>query len=193
MSSSSNPVKKPRASRASAGGSICTPERDDQAITLCMRKTGRRPSQPVTSGQDACNYVRGIATSDRENMHVLHLDVRNRVIGSERVAIGTLDSVEVHPREVFKGAILNNASRIILAHNHPSGLVTPSKADIDLTKRLGEIGKMMGIPVLDHVIVGTEQNAPQCHSLRQVGDVMDAVFGADFATSAKRGRKRARL
>ena len=91
---------------------------------------------------------------DREHFVVLALDARNRPIGCNTVSVGSLSASIVHPREVFKFAILANASSIILAHNHPSGDVSPSQDDTELTRRIVEAGTLMGIDVLDHLIVG---------------------------------------
>jgi DNA repair protein RadC len=91
---------------------------------------------------------------DREHFVVLALDARNRPIGCNTVSVGSLSASIVHPREIFKFAILANASSIILAHNHPSGDLSPSRDDIELTKRIVEAGTLMGIDVLDHLIVG---------------------------------------
>jgi DNA repair protein RadC len=84
------------------------------------------------------------------------LDTKNRLLSWETVSLGTLSTSVVHPREVFKGAILANAASIILCHNHPSGDPKPSAEDIAITKRLAEAGKILGIDVLDHIIFGEE-------------------------------------
>lgn len=75
----------------------------------------------------------------------------------QTISIGSLNSTVVHPREVFKTAVLASAASVILAHNHPSGDPTPSKEDIGLTKKLVEAGEILGIKVLDHIIVGVNQ------------------------------------
>lgn len=93
---------------------------------------------------------------DREHFVTLMLDVKNQVIGIHTVSIGNLNSAIVSPREVFKAAILANAASIILGHNHPSGDVTPSPEDITVSVTLREAGKLLGIDVLDHVIIGEE-------------------------------------
>jgi len=93
---------------------------------------------------------------DREQFWVLLLDTKHNVVGANCVSIGTIDASLVHPREVFKAAILANCSAIILAHNHPSGNVAPSPEDKDITMRLVSAGKILGIRVLDHIIVGDE-------------------------------------
>jgi DNA repair protein RadC len=81
------------------------------------------------------------------------LNTKNQVVGLHRAHVGSLNASIVHPREVMKCAILNNAASIIVSHQHPSGDPTPSREDIDITKRLAEAGRILGIEVLDHVIV----------------------------------------
>ena len=112
-------------------------------------------SEPLTSPNEVLAYLDtlDIASADREVFVVLHLDTRNRVVAHETTSIGSQNASLVHPREVFKAAILKGATSIILAHNHPSGDPAPSKEDIDLTHRLVEAGGLMGIQVLDHVVV----------------------------------------
>jgi DNA repair protein RadC len=95
-----------------------------------------------------------LADTDRENFVVLMLDQKNKIIGINTVSIGSLTASIVHPREVFKPAILSNAAAIILAHNHPSGQPQPSQEDRVLTVRLVAAGKLLGISILDHVIIG---------------------------------------
>jgi DNA repair protein RadC len=92
--------------------------------------------------------------TDREHFIVLFLDSRSAVIGINTVSIGTLTESLVHAREVFKGAILANAASVIVAHNHPSGEAFASEADLSVTTKLKEAGRILGIPIEDHVIVG---------------------------------------
>ena len=89
----------------------------------------------------------------RERFVVLWLNTANRVTGFEVVTEGTLNSSLVHPREVFRGAIVSTSASIIVAHNHPSGNPEPSQEDISITRQLVETGKVIGIPVFDHVII----------------------------------------
>jgi len=114
-------------------------------------KAARRP---VASAEDAAavvaSYLKG---ADREHCVAVLLDARHKVIGLNTVSIGTVSASLVHPREVFKPAILANASAVILAHNHPSGELEPSEHDVDLTRRLIEAGKLLGIELLDHLIL----------------------------------------
>lgn len=90
----------------------------------------------------------------KEFFRVLMLNTKNEIIMVDNVSIGNLNSAIVHPREVFSRAIKKSASSIILVHNHPSGNPQPSREDIDLTNRLMESGKILGIEVLDHIIIG---------------------------------------
>lgn len=102
----------------------------------------------------AAVFKQFLEDQDREHFAALLLDRRGKIIGYHTVSIGSLSSSVVHPRETFKMAILASASSIILGHNHPSGDVTPSQEDIGVTNRLIEAGKILGIEVLDHVIIG---------------------------------------
>ena len=97
---------------------------------------------------------KGLHESDREKFYAIHLDAKNKVIGVNMVSQGTQDSSPVHPREVYKPAILNSAASVIFVHAHPSGDSGPSNSDREITGMLKEAGKLMGIEVLDHVIIG---------------------------------------
>jgi len=89
----------------------------------------------------------------KEHLRGIYLNSHHRIIHDEVISIGTINSNMVHPREVFKPAIEHGAAAVILAHNHPSGIVTPSQADIDITNHIIEVGKLIGIPVIDHVVI----------------------------------------
>lgn len=131
-------------------------------IILAAVELGRRigqvrnPGRPVISSPaDVERLLRGrIANLDRENFVVVLLNTKNEVIETSTVSVGTLDASLVHPREVFKPAVRASAASVILAHNHPSGMVEPSREDREVTRRLGEAAGVLGIEVLDHVIVG---------------------------------------
>jgi DNA repair protein RadC len=90
----------------------------------------------------------------REHFRAVLLDTKNKVMGIEEISIGSLNSSLVHPREVFRPAIRKACASIILIHNHPSGDPTPSREDLDVTKRLCEAGRLMGIEILDHIVIG---------------------------------------
>ena len=131
-----------------------------------VRESGvERPSLsgPTDAARILCSYLEN---EDREHFVSLMLDVKNQVIGIHTVSIGSLNCAIVSPREVFKAAILANSASIIVAHNHPSGDVTPSPEDIQVTDTLRKAGKLLDIEVLDHVIVG-EDGA--YYSLKQCG------------------------
>jgi len=97
-----------------------------------------------------------LATSDREMLLSVMLTVKNDLIGVETVSIGSIVSANIAPRDVFKSAILANAVAIIVCHNHPSGDLKPSAADIELTKQLIDAGELLGIKILDHLIVSNK-------------------------------------
>ena len=90
----------------------------------------------------------------KEHFKLILLNPRNKIIGISTISIGTLNASLVHPREVFKDAITHSAASVVLAHNHPSGDPEPSEDDISITKRLMEVGKILGVEVIDHIIVG---------------------------------------
>ena len=90
---------------------------------------------------------------DREMFGILNMNTKGEVINMSIVSVGTLSAALVHPREVFKSSILSNASTILCFHNHPSGNVTPSETDIEMTERLREAGDLLGIPLVDHIII----------------------------------------
>lgn len=110
---------------------------------------------PCSTPEQAAKLLRSIipAGEAREMFAMIGLDSRNRPILTSLVSVGTLNSSLVHPREVFRPAILAPCAAIIIGHNHPSGDLSPSSEDDSLTDRLKEAGKILGIPVLDHVVI----------------------------------------
>ena len=109
----------------------------------------------IKTPEDAVNLVQSrLKDKQKEYFLALLLNTRNQLIKVAEISIGSLDSSIVHPREVFKEAISASAASIIFAHNHPSGDPTASEDDITLTKRLAEVGELMGIDILDHIIIG---------------------------------------
>ncbi len=109
----------------------------------------------ISSPREAYEYLKvKMPLLDREHFVVIALNTKNRVLSIKTISIGSLNSSIVHPREVFSNAIKIGASSIILVHNHPSLDPTPSKEDIRVTKRLVEVGEIVGIKVLDHIIIG---------------------------------------
>jgi len=112
------------------------------------------PAPSVDCSREAAKRYRYLEKYDREHLVRLDLDNRNRLIGEETVAIGTADMAILSPREIFKGALLNNATRIILIHNHPSGSAEPSYEDEQIENALREAGELLAIPVIDFLIIG---------------------------------------
>ena len=114
---------------------------------------GNRVTAPAMAASAFCAMV---GNPDREYFVALLLDGKNRITGIHTVSQGSLNQSVVHPRETFKAALLANAAGCILAHNHPSGDLTPSSEDLAITRRLKEAGDILGIKVLDHIIIDTE-------------------------------------
>jgi DNA repair protein RadC len=118
----------------------------------------KNPVKKITCGKDVFNYFHDrLKDKKEENFYVILLDTKNQIIKEELITKGVLDASIVHPREIFKPAIKNSASRIILIHNHPSGDPSPSQEDLTITKQIEKVGEEIGISVLDHVIVGKEK------------------------------------
>ncbi|MEE8402781.1 MAG: DNA repair protein RadC [Candidatus Hydrothermarchaeaceae archaeon] len=113
-------------------------------------------SRPAFASPRICYSLIAPRLSDLKQEHFIcmYLDTKKRLIREETISIGTLDASVVHPRDVFKGAVSYSASSIILAHNHPSGDPEPSTEDIALTSTLADAGRLMGISILDHIVVG---------------------------------------
>ncbi len=107
----------------------------------------------IKTPADVYRMMNHINKEDRENFYVLHLNSEKKPIEIEHIARGTLNSMVIHPREVFKGAVLNNSAGIVCVHNHPSGSMKPSKPDKRTIQRLNMAGRTLGIPVVDHVII----------------------------------------
>lgn len=107
----------------------------------------------INSPEDVVKQIEHIRENKKENFVTLYLDARNRLIHKETISIGTLNASLVHPREVFEPATKYLAAQVIITHNHPSGDIEPSEEDLDITKKLVNAGKILGIEVADHIIV----------------------------------------
>ncbi len=118
-------------------------------LTSRFVKTGMK----IQNSTDVLPLVADLRTKKQEHFVVLTLDGANRLIERRTVSIGTLSASLVHPREVFADAIADRAASIIVVHNHPGGSLEPSNADIEVTKRLREVGTLVGIKLLDHIII----------------------------------------
>jgi DNA repair protein RadC len=112
----------------------------------------------ISTAQDVFNFFKDKFKDEKqENFYILMLNPRNHIIKEEFITKGVLDAAIIHPREIFKPAIKNSASKIILVHNHPSGDSNPSPEDLDITEQIIEVGNKIGIKVIDHVIVGKDE------------------------------------
>jgi len=125
------------------------------AIELVKRalKIGEETLPKIQSIKDVIAQFSYLREKTREHLAALYLNARNELVFKKHIFVGTLDANIAHPREIFEQALTNHASAVILVHNHPSGDPEPSKADLEITKRIVEAGKIMGIDVLDHIII----------------------------------------
>jgi DNA repair protein RadC len=127
------------------------------SIKMVKERNLEYGSNKISGPKDSANILKDfIGENDREALAVLTLDTKNKITSITIASVGSLNSSIVHPREVFKTAILSNAASIIIGHNHPSGDPSPSKEDISITSRLKECGKILGIELLDHIIIGDD-------------------------------------
>ena len=110
--------------------------------------------QKVASPADAYRVCADIASLAQESFHVLSLNAKNRLINRHLITLGLADATSAHPREIFRAAIQDGASGVIVVHNHPSGDPVPSSEDLRITRQLVDAGRIVDIRVLDHVIVG---------------------------------------
>ena len=115
------------------------------------RNSLSRPT--IRTAREVYDYVRDMHNLSKEHLRGLYLNTHYKVIHDEIISIGTVDANIIHPREVFKPAVEHSAVAVILVHNHPSGVVTPSEADLAVTTQVIEAGKMLGIYLIDHVII----------------------------------------
>jgi DNA repair protein RadC len=116
-------------------------------------KEGEIEICPISGPEVLPHFLNDLATSDREQMVCLFLDTKNRPIGKQTVSIGTINATLTSGREIVKGAILASAHACVIVHNHPSGMLVPSPEDDETTSRIAKVCKLIGIPLLDHVIL----------------------------------------
>lgn len=130
---------------------------DIVSLKLVREASTLYPTRKINAPEDAAALLeKFIGDSDREHVVALYLNTKNEPVAIHTVSIGTISSCLIHPREIFKGALLANSSALILAHCHPSGNPEPSKEDLEITKRLAQAGELLGIELLDHIIIGSE-------------------------------------
>jgi len=125
----------------------------DELLQLVQEKAKTYNAERITSAVDVFSLLHKYSLKEKEHFLLITLDGASSVIEERIIHIGTLNHSLVHPREVFRPAILDNAAGIIIAHNHPSGSLEPSRADIQITQRLKEVAKLVGIELLDHLIL----------------------------------------
>lgn len=126
------------------------------SLKVCREKSMKYSNRQVTSPQQAYQLVKDfIGDTDREYVVVMNLNTKNEPCSVEICSIGSINQAVVHPREIFKSAIVTNADKIILFHTHPSDSLKPSESDIDTTRSLIEASDIIQIPILDHIIVGS--------------------------------------
>ncbi|GAB6877248.1 RadC family protein [Thermaerobacter litoralis] len=142
------------------------------AVELGRRLATARPVRPrVRCPEDVSRLLMaGMKDLDREHFYLVQLNTKHYVLGVDLISIGTLNGAMVHPREVFRAAVRRGAAALVLVHNHPSGDPTPSPEDVQVTRRLVEAGRIIGIDVLDHVIIGNQRYV----SMREAGLVWTA-------------------
>ncbi|MFQ4870148.1 DNA repair protein RadC [Clostridioides difficile] len=130
---------------------------DIVSLKLVKESSVLYETRKISNPYDAYRLVKNfLVDSDREKFVVVYLDTKNQPVSIEIVSIGTVNSAMVHPRKVFKVAVLSNASKIICFHNHPSGNTNFSKEDEVITKRLQKCGEILGIELVDHIVVGDD-------------------------------------
>jgi len=159
-------------------------EKHQAFLDLYRMSRGINTRNPViNSPESASAFFHSVMDNiyDKEAFVVAFLNTKNRVIDHEVVSVGTINSSLVHPREVFRNAIINKANSVILCHNHPSGDLTPSTEDINITRRLEETGKLLGIKVLDHLIINGI-NHKELYSFKAKG-VLETVENYDINAS----------
>jgi DNA repair protein RadC len=140
------------ASEFSAGDRVRLAAALELGRRLAPGEPGTHPS--VRGPRDVYEVTADLRTLRREHFVGLYLKTRNRLLARETISVGSLNASIVHPREVFEPALRLAAASLVVVHNHPSGETDPSEDDLAITRRLSEAGEILGIPLLDHVIVG---------------------------------------
>lgn len=138
--------------RKTIGGVIFVKDRFGTYIPESYLKSRMK----IRSPKDAMPALAAIRLSPQEVVVVADLDGNNQIMKVREITQGLANQSQIHPREVFRGAIMNNAVSILVAHNHPSGNLEPSESDLIATRRLVEVSKTIGIPVMDHIIVSAD-------------------------------------
>lgn len=136
---------------------------------------------PITQPEDAVALVgEYLCEFDREVLCVINLKADGTPINCHFASMGAMDQSMAHPREIFKTSILSNAAKIILLHNHPSSMLVPSKFDTLVTDRMVKLGEMMGIPVIDHVIVGGDNTQYFSFKAKEILPIPNIVLQSNY-------------
>ena len=147
--------------------------RIDMPLVRESMRDGNGAAVRARTPADIATLCEDIRQSAQEAFIVIDVNAKNNVIDKRLVSLGVLDASLVHPREVFRGAIVNNAAAVVVVHNHPSGDPTPSAEDVRITRQIVEAGRILSIRVLDHVVIGrpdaTGPGSPAFLSLREAG------------------------
>lgn len=158
-----------------------------QTLKVVRHGRVRQSAAAYTSPTSIVNLVApSMRRLDREHLVVLHLDAGKRIIAKETVSIGTLTETFACAREVFRGAIINGSHAIILVHNHPFGDSAPSTADIDTTHRLRDAGKLLGVDLLDHIIIGGDDYWSFEASAAQLAERIRTSKGFNIVTGGRK-------
>jgi len=126
---------------------------------MCELPIARDGTTSIRSPEDTWVECRELRDLGQETFMVLSLNTRNRLLDKRMIGMGIVDACLVHPREVFRRAVTESASAVILVHNHPSGDTCPSAEDVRITRQMIQAGQVLGIKVLDHVIIGRESDS----------------------------------
>lgn len=141
-------------------------ENPTYTVSSVVRLRQRRPPPSLSGPRDVYVLMHDrLKHADREHIYALLLNTKNVLIAAELVSIGSISATIIHPREILKPAIIASAACIILVHNHPTGDPTPSNEDVEFTKRFAKCGKLIGIELLDHIVIGNGH----FYSLKQHG------------------------
>jgi DNA repair protein RadC len=125
-----------------------------ETTIMTLNEAALTADQRMTSPREIADYCADLQTASQEQMVILTFNIKHRLIDRHLVSLGTLNSSLVHPREVFRPAILDCAASIVMVHNHPSGDPSPSANDVTITRKIKEAGKVLEIEVSDSVIIG---------------------------------------
>jgi DNA repair protein RadC len=132
---------------------------DKETCPFCEKLSRKfRHSHIIEVSSDALIYLEHFKSKQQEYLIALSLDSGNRLIARRIVTIGLLDTALAHPREIYVGAVEDRAASLIIAHNHPSGDTSPSKADVTMTQQIAAAGILLGIPLRDHIIIAGQEH-----------------------------------